>query len=109
MTLKSKIKRRDWRDAMNKIWSEPGCRACGSVQNIQAAHTIGREHDPKVEGGYYVQPDAVIPLCRECHQAYDAHKLDILALLTIDEQLVAVDAAGGIYRAYKRLTGRFPE
>lgn len=109
MTLKSKVKRRDWRDAMEKIWSESGCRACGSVQNIEAAHTIGREHDPKVEGGYYVQPDSVIPLCRTCHMAYDARKLDILASLTIDEQINAVDAAGGIYRAYHRLAGRRPE
>lgn len=110
MTLKSKAKRRDWRDAMEKIWSEPGCRACGSVQNIEAAHTIGREHDPRVEGGgYYVQPDSVIPLCgslgNDCHGRYDRHELNILPYLTINEQLNAVDAAGGIERARRRLTG----
>lgn len=44
-----------------------------------------------------------MPLCRSCHEAYDARELDILHVLTIDEQLNALEAAGGLESARMRL------
>jgi hypothetical protein len=49
--------------------------------------------------------DCVIPLCRDAHRAFDAHRLDILPLLTHEEQAHAVSHLG-IVAAYHRLTGR---
>jgi hypothetical protein len=72
---------------------------------VEAAHVIGRANDrPKnLEGTrLWVDPDAVIPLCRDHHTAYDSHELDVLAVLTLEEQLRAVEDAGGIELARVR-------
>jgi hypothetical protein len=59
-----------------------------------------------------VNPDDIVELCGPatstdtCHAAYDGHRLDLLSLLDLEEQLAAVKAAGGIASAIKRLTGR---
>jgi hypothetical protein len=51
-----------------------------------------------------IDPKGIVPLCVECHMAYDAHKLDLLPYLNYAEQSKVV-ADLGIVRAYKRLTG----
>lgn len=89
----------------------PPCAIRGRVLRY-IVHTLRSLHERRAPAdwhpatGRFYCPDYTT---RTCHLAYDAHELDILALLTIDEQLNAVDAAGGIYRAYHRLTGRRPE
>ena len=109
--------RRDWSDARQKVDDEGRCRRClhppGYDRKLEAAHIIGRKHDkPRVEGSttsvLYVHPDSVVPLCATpqgdgCHQLYDAHRLTLLPFLTKEEQLRAVEDAGSIESARRRL------
>jgi hypothetical protein len=94
---------RDWSDAVTKL-EHTVCRLCGDPR-VEAAHVIGRENDrPKHEGTQrlWVNPDAVIPMCHAHHVAYDAHELDILSVLQLEEQIRAVIDAGGIELARVR-------
>ena len=52
-----------------------------------------------------VDPASIVPLCRDCHRAYDAHQLDLLPYLSVAEQCAAVRGAGGIEAARRRITG----
>ncbi|HEV7769132.1 MAG TPA: HNH endonuclease signature motif containing protein [Solirubrobacterales bacterium] len=95
--------KRDWSDANGK--RDYGCRVCGRYE-VELAHTIGRKHDqPKTPGSKtrYVHPDSVVPLCPSIHRAYDAHQFDLLGYLTTAEQAKAVEQAGGIESARRRL------
>ena len=109
---KKKPLRRDWTsEAIPKVEREGCCRVCGSSENLEAAHTIGRRwQDERVEGprgGTYllVKADAVVALCLHHHKLYDARKLDLLPYLYLPEQVFAVETAGGIASANKRLSG----
>lgn len=103
------MKRRDWLEAVRKIEREGCCRVCGSVEMLQAAHTIGRARQDIREGSkVIVKGDAVVPLCEPCHRAYDAREVDLLPYLHLHEQVFAVESAGGLVSAYKRLTGERP-
>lgn len=98
--------KRDWQLARAKC--EEGCRVCGDA--AEAAHVIGRIHDRKPGVGMttpstFVHPDRIVPLCREHHQMYDAHQLDLLSYLALDEQIQAVADAGGIENARIRICG----
>lgn len=93
--------RRDWTIARSKRDSEPGCRVCGTLP-VEAAHIISRSLAPNGGEGW----DNIIPLCREHHREYDAHRLDLLPHLTAGEQAQAVRAAGGIITALRVITGR---
>jgi hypothetical protein len=106
--------KRDWSLARAKCDAEGGCRNCG-FPRVEAAHIVGREHDddpplraeelPWWRPGI-VAPDRVLGLCHDCHQGpqgVHAKRLDLLPLLTLDEQLQAVADAGGIGRAYDLL------
>ena len=101
--------RRDWSDARQKVDDAPGCRRCRrSDVRLEAAHVLGRIYDrPRVEGSttkvLYVHPDSVIPLCPDCHRAYDAHEVGILERLEPAEQVRAVQDAGSIESARRRL------
>lgn len=115
-----------WNLALKKVREEGKCRNCGLSRKkvkLDAAHTINRKEQDEErreiveEGGFvgygakmirWVNPDSIIPLCsgidsNDCHREYDAHRLDILPLLTNAEQANAV-AAVGIVRALQRLT-----
>lgn len=100
---------RDWAAARGKVELEGACRACGRGAPLDAAHVIGRTHDysaPLDPEGWepgVVVPERVIPLCRLCHDAQHAHRLDLLPLLDLSEQVQAVADAGGISRAYDYL------
>jgi hypothetical protein len=105
--------RRDWSAARLKLEDEGRCRVCqrGDVK-LDAAHVIGRFRDPEVRPGVRrVDPDAIVPLCGPavdsdtCHGRYDAHRLDLLPHLTVDEQVRAVQDAGGLEAARRRITG----
>jgi hypothetical protein len=121
--------RRDWSDARRKIEDEGRCRLCSVTGvKIDAAHVLARRYDrPRVAGSstkvLYVHPDSVLPLCSDsvvesstgpdgvpenrvrpgCHTRYDAGEVSILAVLTPDEQLRAVQDAGGIELARRRI------
>lgn len=109
--------RRTWTAAHIKIAAERHrCRVCKKKGPVQAAHIIAREHDRKpslddreLDGHilaepYTVHPNRIVPLCEHHHREYDAHRLDLLPHLTLDEQLQAVADAGGIETARIRLT-----
>lgn len=122
--------KKQWNDAREKIDREGACRNCGlsweSVMSLQAAHTVNQklqdrtkvvpldepDRSERIPKNFvrviWVNPDSVIPLCVTqdggCHGKYDAHQLDILGLLTYEEEADAVRAVG-IVRAVKRLSG----
>ena len=112
--------RRDWSDARRKVTDDEGrCRRC--LRNdvpLEAAHVLGRRYDrPRVEGSttrvLYVHPDSVVPLCGDriegnrpvegCHSLYDSKRIGILGFLTLAEQVRAVEDAGSIEAARRRL------
>lgn len=91
-----------------KVEREGVCRVCGERSDrCDAAHLWDRS----LGGGGFDEPDLVVPLCSKikggngCHDLYDAHRLDLLPYLTLEEQLAVVRAAGGIQRAYDRVAG----
>jgi hypothetical protein len=95
--------------ARQKVEDEGECRVCGEpADRCDAAHTWDRA----TAGGDFTEPALVVPLCAKikggagCHDLYDAHKLDLLPYLRLDEQVAMVKAAGGIERARKRAVGR---
>lgn len=79
-----------------KVHGQP-CRNCGSRQNIDAAHVIARSL-----GGKNL-PASVIGLCRRCHEAQHRGALELLPLMTVEEQVEAVRVVG-LARAYRYLT-----
>lgn len=102
--------KRDWADARAKVEEEACCRICkkeaGSGRPLEAAHILGREHDqpratrPSV---LYVDPDRIIPACGPypagCHGLVHQKAVDILPVLTIEEQIRALKDAGGLQHA----------
>ena len=94
--------RRDWTEARRKVESEGRCRACGATLGLQAAHIIPRSRVRY--GGEH--PDNILPLCGECHSAQHAGHLELLPLLTHDEQVYAVTLCHGIEEARRRLTNQ---
>lgn len=75
------------REQRIKALSEGTCRACGSW-TVDPAHVVSR-----AKGGCEHQ-DCTIPLCRLHHRSYDDGILDVLPLLTLDEQAHAVSHLG---------------
>ncbi len=118
--MKSRAIKRDWSEAVDKVQEEGRCRVClapdgiedgGDVIRLQAAHVIGREHDgvkvgPKGGETLFVRRESVVPLCQFCHIQYDARRLDLLPYLFLPEQVRAVEDAGGIASANRRISGR---
>lgn len=102
---------RSWHEAVAKLNAEGRCRVCKSSDTLEAAHTIGRaKQDVQTsKTKLLVKAECIVPLCRPDHQAYDAHRLDLLPFLDLWEQLAAVEAADGIEPARNRLRGRKDE
>lgn len=97
---------RDWDEAIRKVRREAECRLCGVQRNLQAAHLAPRAHDkPKRFGSKvrHVAPDNILPMCASCHRRFDAHMVDVLEYLTVEEQVHVVRALGGIENARMRL------
>lgn len=95
--------RRDWSLAIGKRDEEGACRVCGSTVRVESAHVISRTCDLTWPGVVtVVRPERIVPLCAECHRAYDAHTLDLLPHLTLAEQVQAV-ADVGLEQARVRL------
>lgn len=100
---------RNWKKMREKVDAEDGvCRNCGGP-DAQAAHIIPRSLIPKVGHSQLdgEDPRNCIPLCavRGCHPLYDGHQLDILPILTREEQAYAVELAG-LLGAYRQITGQ---
>ena len=78
------------------------CVVCGAEHGIDAAHLI-----PKSPGGC---GDAlcVTALCRRCHRAYDAGRLDLLPYLEPEWRAQIAHAVGhvGMIGALRRISGR---
>ncbi len=108
--MKTRQVKRDWSKAVEKVQAEGMCRYCGLSQDLEAAHIIGRQHDPIEVGprggeARVVLPESIVVLCSFHHQLYDARQLDLLPFLYVDEQAHAVKVAGGIANALRRITG----
>lgn len=116
-TLNASGPKRDWTRARAKVEGEEVCRlgrdrTCQG--KLEAAHVTGREFDPpwsppdhfdpELDDVYDldVRPESVIPLCRSHHRRYDLHNVDVLPVLTIDEQVRAVLDLDGIESARLR-------
>jgi hypothetical protein len=94
--------RRDWSFARQKVEQEGRCRLahdfeCGGP--LAAAHVIERGRDDDM----IVDPVDIIPLCTQHHALYDARRVSILHVLSLEEQAAAVCKLG-IYRALRRVT-----
>lgn len=90
--------RRDWSEARTKCEDEGSCRISGcSGSPLQPAHLVHRGM------GGDMDADNIIPLCLEHHQEFDRHRLDILHLCSLNEQLSTVRQLGSIERARQRL------
>lgn len=101
---------RYWDGALEKIRREGRCRLCPEVYDLEAAHTIARKYDEAAEledgtWAVFVDPNDVIPLCKQCHHDYDHRKVSVLEVLTYAEQAAAVSHVG-IVRAMQRLTSQ---
>lgn len=92
--------KRDWSQARAKVKAEGRCRSCGLGIYLEAAHIIPRSR--VTAGGE--DPRNIVPLCRDCHTQQHGPGLDLLPLLTRDEQAYAVELVG-IAEAYRRTTG----
>lgn len=106
--MKSKAPARNWEAARAKVEREGACRYCGDTMMLEAAHVIGRKYDrPASEDSktLLVRPDSVVVLCRRHHEAYDRRELDLMPYLHLVEQVRAVEDAGGIASANKRISG----
>lgn len=111
--LKRTQPRRDWTAARTKVETEEACRVCGSNVEVQAAHIIERSRDkfhldgsPR-DGVWVVEAVRIVPLCGpfsplHCHVDFDAHAIDILQVLTLEEQVQAVRDAGSLVTAHQR-------
>lgn len=98
---------RDWTRARAKVNYEGKCRVCASTNLLAAAHTAGQKYDRAADGSrngvLVVEPDDIVPLCVDCHTAYDLHRLDLLPYVTnIEAARVVLHL--GLVGAYKRLT-----
>lgn len=95
-------------EAREKVELEGECRFCG-----EPAHRCDAAHlwDRSLGATGFSESALVVPLCsmikggNGCHDLYDAHRLNLLPYLTIDEQVAVVRAAGSLRRAYNRVTG----
>jgi hypothetical protein len=115
-TLNQRQPDRDWTAARAKVEEEGCCRICKRTdRKLDAAHVLGREHDePKVSRStgeilkeLYVDPDRIFPACGpfpdNCHGDVDFNRINYLQVLTLPEQIKAVEDAGGIEAARIRL------
>ena len=75
------------------------CIVCGSEHRIDPAHLI-----PRSLGGCG-DPLCVVPLCRDCHRAYDTGRLDLLPHLepAWRAQLAHAVAHVGLMAALRRI------
>jgi 5-methylcytosine-specific restriction endonuclease McrA len=92
--------KRSWTEAREKVDHEGACRVCGRGYWLEAAHVIPRS----LGGGQ--EADATVPLCSTCHAKYDGGRLDLLPVLSYEEQAHAAKTVG-LLRALQRICPDF--
>lgn len=109
---KNRTLRRDWSDADKKMVMH--CRGCDEEQRwwVERAHLVPRRFDEVRKGArgakyLYVSPDNIVPLCIECHCAFDAGLLSLIGKLTMREYRHVIRILGKA-RARRRLGGGRP-
>lgn len=95
--------KRSWAAARAKVEAEGHCRACGSTQNLEAAHIVPRSRIGPL--GAAEDPRNIVPLCPQCHRDQHAGALELLPLLRLDEQGYAASLVG-LTEATRRTTNR---
>jgi hypothetical protein len=94
---------RDWAEFREKVNHEGACRIGGRAHGQpDAAHLIQRSRVPGPEADH---EDNCVPLCRDCHRAYDERRLDLLPYLRREEMAYAVQLIG-LLSALERITNR---
>lgn len=94
---------RDWTEPQAKVALEDACRACNRVGGLDPAHLW-----PRSLGGNE-DPDNIVPLCRDCHWAFDSGRYDLGRDLTLREKQKVVELAeisgsrDGLDAAHRRL------
>lgn len=83
--------KRNWAAARQKLEDEGRCRYCARIGPLDPAHIIPRS---RVRPGAGEDPRNILPLCRAHHDAYDRGSLDVLPVLTREEQAYAVELVG---------------
>ena len=97
---------RDWTEFRAKVDREGQCRVGRKLHDPpEAAHIIQRSRIPGAEA---MDELNCVPLCRDCHEAYDAGELDLLPYLSLGEQGYAA-ALVGLQAAYLRTAGLLAE
>lgn len=92
--------KRDWTAPRAKVDEEARCRVCGSTVRLEAAHIIPRS---QVAPGPGEDPRNIVPLCARCHADVHALRLELLPVLTLDEQAYVAGLVG-IARAQRMTT-----
>lgn len=95
--------RRDWRAAREKLEAEGHCRFCGTTHGLTCAHIIPRSRIGAMGGAE--DSRNIIPLCQRDHTLQHAGRLELLPLMTLEEQSYAAWLVG-IAEAYRRTTNR---
>jgi hypothetical protein len=92
-------------DAQRAAVAGRPCIVCGAVSRVDPAHLISRSL------GGCGDPACCIPLCRGCHRAYDAGRLDLLPYLEPAWRAQLAHAVGhvGLIGALRRISGGRPE
>lgn len=93
--------KRDWAAARAKVDAEGHCRACGSTHGLEAAHIVPRSRLRADEGAE--DPRNICVLCARCHRAQHAGALELLPILTLEEQGYAASLVG-LVEATRRTT-----
>lgn len=72
---------------------------------IELAHITKRRFDrPRNDGAtVYVEPESILPLCTYHHAHYDTGQIDVLSLLSTQQQLRAIEDYGSITKALERI------
>lgn len=85
--------KRDMRAARAKVDEEGACRYCGRTDlPLEAAHIVPRSRLTAKEGAE--DPRNILPLCREHHALQHALKLELLGLMTHEEEMYVVQLVG---------------
>lgn len=92
---------RSWSAMRQKCDAEGTCRVC--LHGLpEAAHIIPRS---RAKPGPAEDPRNCVPLCRDCHSAFDGRRMDLLPYLNLVEQAYAVGLVG-LEEARRRITGQ---
>lgn len=106
------VYRTDWGAADFKVEREDSCRVCtisGRMVPLFPVHTISAEKQNELlndsSPAPWVHPDAVIPMCELCKEKWHGGEVNLVGRLTLEEEMNAIWAAGGMLQAAHDLAG----